>query len=180
MQTLVLDPQFQPVGCVPWQQAVRLWYLNKVEIVDEYEDSFIRSVTVVIKMPSVVRFLAGLRGTRRGVKFSRLNVFQRDSGKCQYCGTKVKLSEFTYDHVIPRAQGGGTSWTNVVTSCVPCNQHKGNRTPAQAGLKLLSEPARPKKLPDFRVRLSWRKGMPDAWRNWLRDHLYWNGDLDQD
>jgi 5-methylcytosine-specific restriction endonuclease McrA len=166
VDTLVLDPTYQPIGWVPWQRAITLFFQRKVEIVDEY-DRTIRSVRHEMQVPSVIRFLTGPRVTRRAIKFSRVNIYSRDGGRCQFCGIKVTLSEFTYDHVVPRAQGGQTSWTNVVTSCVPCNQWKGNRTPTQAGMTLLNEPVRPKKLPDHRFRFTWKAGMPSSWQQWI-------------
>src|SRR5262249_45041146 len=152
-----------------------------VEVVEEYQDRTIRSVTFEIKMPSVVRFLRALRGRKKGVKFSRENVYTRDGARCQYCLGKVARPEATYDHVVPRAQGGQTTWENVVIACVPCNQRKGGRTPSQAGMSLQSRPAKPKKLPDaLRITFTWQRGDPPSWRNWLRDVVYWNSELDND
>lgn len=180
MDTLVLSPGYEPVARVHWQRAVTLLFMGKVEIVEEYEDKEIRSVTFAIKMPSVVRFLKAIRGKKRAIKFSRENVFTRDNGKCQYCGGPVSRAEATYDHVVPRALGGKTDWDNIVIACVTCNQKKGGKTPEQAKMHLRVRPVRPKKLPDVRVTVVWRKDMPSSWRTWLRDYDYWNGSLDQD
>lgn len=187
METLVLAQDYTPVGRVPWQRALTLFYLSKVEILDTYEDKAVRSVTLAIKMPSVIRFLRALRSKRKAIKFSRMNVYSRDDGRCQYCRQRVPLEETTYDHVVPRSKGGQTNWENVVIACMTCNQKKGNKTPEEAGLKLAAKPVRPKKLPDARIRLTWRKGMPDAWAPWLgqmadavRTAVYWNGSIDED
>ena len=178
-QTLVLDTAYIPVARVHWQRAVTLLFMGKVEVVEEYEDKEIKSVTFSIKLPSIVRFIRALKSKRRAIKFSRENVFARDHGKCQYCGVRLARPEATYDHVIPRAQGGKTTWDNVVICCVPCNRTKGNRTPAQAGMTLLSTPVRPKKLPDHvRVTVMWRKGDPESWLQWLSSYSYWNGELE--
>lgn len=180
METLVLNPGYEPVARVPWQRAVTLLFLGKVEIVEEYDDREIRAVTFVLKMPSVVRLLRALRGAKRAIKFSRENVYARDGGRCQYCGAGVRRDEITYDHVVPRALGGTTTWENIVTACVECNQKKGGRTPAQAGLRLRSAPVRPKKLPEaFRVTLTFRQGMPESWRSFLRSCAYWHGELEE-
>lgn len=187
-ETLVLGPSYEYVARVPWQRAITLLFQGKVEILEEYEDKELRSITFSIKMPSVVRFLQTIRGKRRAVKFSRENVFARDGGQCQYqaaadCPRKLSRPQATYDHVIPRAQGGKTTWENVVICCVPCNQQKGNRTPEQARMHLRSRPVRPKRLPDMRITLVWRPGMPESWKNWVRDAIvsavYWSGELDQ-
>src|SRR5262245_61256943 len=113
METLVLNPGYEPIARVPWQRAVTLIFLGKVEVVEAYEDRDIRSVTFVVKMPSVVRLLRALRGARRTVSFSRQNVYARDAGRCQYCGVRVLRADITYDHVVPRALGGKTTWENI-------------------------------------------------------------------
>lgn len=186
-ETLVLSADYQPVGRVTWQRAITLFYSNKVEIVDTYEDKEIRAATLVIKMPAVIRFLRALRSKRKAIKFSRMNVYIRDQSRCQYCRQHVPLEDTTYDHVLPRSRGGKTTWENVVIACMSCNQKKSNRTPEEAGMKLWTVPVRPKKLPDARIRLVYRKGMPEAWRSWLADAgdviktaQYWGVELDQD
>jgi len=181
METLVLSASYEPVARVSWKRAVTLLWEQKVEVVEEYEDRVIRSVTFELKAPSVIRFLRAVRGRKRAVKFSRENVYWRDSRRCQYCVQIVPRPEATYDHVVPRAQGGKTTWENVVIACVACNQKKGGRTPSQAGMRLASTPVKPKKLPEsVRITLGWQPGMPSSWRNWLRDFSYWNGELEND
>lgn len=181
METLVLNAGWQPVARIPWQRAITLLFLGKVELVEEYEDKTIRSVSFEVKMPSVVRFLRMLKRRKPVIRFSRENVYARDHGRCQYCGKDVTRSEATYDHVVPRSQGGGTHWENIVIACVPCNQAKGGKTPAQARMKLLTSPVKPTKLPDtLRLTFTWSKGMPSTWKNWLRDLTYWHGSLEED
>jgi 5-methylcytosine-specific restriction endonuclease McrA len=179
MDTLVLSQGYEPVARVHWQRAVTLLFMGKVEVIEEYEDQDIKSVTFSIKMPSVVRFIQALRSKRRAVKFSRENICARDNGRCQYCNQKVPRAVGTYDHVIPRAHGGLTNWENVVWACASCNQKKGGRTPAQARMKLLSVPVKPAKLPDVRFTMSWKKDMPVSWQQFLTDFQYWNGELEQ-
>lgn len=179
METLVLDTSYVPVARVHWQRAVTLYFMGKVEVIQEY-DTDIKSISFSIKMPSIVRFLRALKSKKRAVKFSRENVYARDHGKCQYCSRRLDHNESTYDHVIPRAQGGTTVWENVVICCMSCNQRKRDRTPAQAGMKLLSTPVKPKKLPDhLRITVTWREGMPPSWRDFLASHSYWNGELSE-
>ncbi len=181
METLVLSAAYEPVARVPWQRAITLLWEGKVEVVEEYQDKFVRSVTLELRMPSVIRFIRALRGRKRVVKFSRDTVYVRDGRRCQYCGRIVPRHEATYDHVVPRAQGGTTRWENVVIACVPCNQKKGGRTPQQARMKLLSQPIKPASLPEtVRITLGWQRGMPISWKSWLRDFTYWNGELESD
>ena len=144
--TLLLTPWMAPHRVIPWQTAVCMTYLGKVEVLAEYDET-IRSPSVAIRTPAVVRLKRALAGHKRGVKFSRANVFARDDFRCQYCGEKKPARELTYDHVVPRAQGGVTAWENIVASCYPCNHAKRGRTPEQAGMPLLRRPARPRTLP---------------------------------
>ena len=180
-ETLVLNATYEPVARVTWQRAISLLFSGKVEVVEQYDDKTIRSVTFEVRMPSVVRFLRLLKRRKPVIRFSRENVYARDNGKCQYCTRKITRAEATYDHVVPRAQGGRTGWDNIVISCVPCNQTKGGRTPEQARMKLSVRPIKPAKLPDtLRLTFMWEKGMPHSWKNWLRDMTYWHGSLDED
>ncbi|MHB8874971.1 MAG: HNH endonuclease, partial [Myxococcaceae bacterium] len=131
-------------------------------------------------VPSIVRFLGSIRRRRRGIRFSRENVWARDGGRCQYCGAGVPRHDFTYDHVTPRSQGGHTSWENVVVCCMPCNQRKGGRRPEQASMRLATHPVRPKNLPHtLRLTFTFQKGMPLSWKAWLDSYRYWNGELEE-
>ena len=173
-QTLVLDLGYAPVKVVSWQRAVQLLFLNKVEVIEEY-DRDIHSTFLVIKIPSVVRLLHKFRRQNKPVKFSRVNIYGRDGYACQYCGDRKLMSGLTYDHVVPRAQGGKTVWTNIVTACSECNTKKGGRTPTQARMRLRKPPTQPKDVPAMLIAIS-RTSVPDAWR----DYLYWTGSLDED
>jgi 5-methylcytosine-specific restriction endonuclease McrA len=106
------------------------------------------------------------------MKFSRQNLYFRDRGKCQYCGTSFESKDLTYDHVIPRSKGGQTEWTNIVTSCLPCNLKKGGRTPEEAGMCLVRRPKVPIWIPLLTMSLGIEE-MPAPWR----DYLYLNLEL---
>jgi 5-methylcytosine-specific restriction endonuclease McrA len=172
-QTLVLDQSYQPLGVVPWWRAVEMWFKEKVEIVSEY-DGFARSTSVVIKIPAVVRLLRAFRRHKKPVKFSRVNIYGRDDYRCLYCGERFPMDELTYDHVVPRSQGGKTTWENIATACSDCNGKKAGRTPEQAGMKLRKQPVQPTAMPAAVIQLS-KSSVPDAWR----DFLYWTGELDK-
>lgn len=172
-QTLVLDQGYQPVGVVHWTAAITMLFTDKAEVVSEY-DGFVRSQLLVIKIPAVVRLLRAFRRRKKPVKFSRVNVLGRDDYRCQYCGDRKKMAELTYDHVVPRSRGGKTEWTNIVSCCVTCNARKANRTPEQAGMKLLKKPVQPTQTPALVLEIS-RRNVPDAWR----DFLYWTGSIEE-
>lgn len=70
---------------------------------------------------------------------SRRGVLKRDNYTCGYCGR----SATTIDHVVPRAQGGTTTWLNCVAACRECNAFKRDRTPDQAKMKLWTTPYDP-------------------------------------
>ena len=182
MDTLVLDRRFWPVGRVSWTRALTLLWLGKVEVIEEYDDWTVRSITFEMKVPSVIRFVRSVfGGGRRAVRFSRENVYARDKGRCQYCRSKVARNLATFDHVVPRARGGRTGWENIVIACLSCNQKKGGRTPTQAHMRLYTVPVRPKSLPGtVRFTITYDPAMPLSWRGWLRDFTYWNGELESD
>jgi 5-methylcytosine-specific restriction endonuclease McrA len=171
-QVLVLTSWMEPHRIVPWQKAINMLFLGKVEVLAEYEEVLYRSLTLTIRMPAVVRLVRVFRGIKRAVKFSRINVFTRDHFACQYCGTKKKMRELNYDHVIPRHMGGKTTWENIVTSCYPCNAKKRNRTPEMAGMTLLSHPQKPKSLP-ITLHLNFGGPIPDIWAG----YVYYNASM---
>lgn len=175
--TLVLNVSYQPIACAPWQSAI-VWVLERMaETVEEYPDRYIRTPNWQVNMPSIVRLLKPIR-RKRAVKFSRQNVWLRDKGRCAYCGLRVARDDWTYDHVVPRAQGGETRWENVVVACTPCNQKKGGRTPEQARMGLRVNPVRPRSLPESVPGVEFRPGMPEPWREWLRSAVYWGAELE--
>ena len=131
---------------------------------DEPEDhaDWIQAVNFRLQAPRVIRLLEYERIPRQSVRFSRRNVFARDSHCCMYCGRRFPPSQLSLDHVVPRSQGGGTHWENVVSSCVDCNIKKGGRTPQQARMKLVKHPVRPKQSPLLHLKLSNPKY--ESWR----------------
>lgn len=173
-RTLLLSQGYEQIKVISWQRAITLLTLGKVEVIEEY-DNTIRTTSVVIKMPAVVRLLRAFRRHAKPVKFSRVNIYARDGYKCQYCGAKCAMSELTYDHVVPRAKGGKTSWDNIVTCCYPCNYKKGSRTPAEARMVLRSAPVQPAWVPAVTIRVS-NRSVPEAWQ----DYLYWTGEIETD
>jgi 5-methylcytosine-specific restriction endonuclease McrA len=164
---LFLDADWQPLRVEPWTRAVTDMFLGKVEVIEYSRDRMIRAVSRELPMPAVVRVLRRFRRDRQAIRFSRVNIYARDAFTCQYCGQRQVTEELTFDHVVPRCAGGTTSWENIVTCCVPCNRTKANRTPAQAGMRLLRRPVKPRWLPVVTI-LQGRRQLPDEWRP------YWN------
>ena len=171
---LKLNSDYTPLEIISWQDAVGLWFKDKIEIVAHYDDFDLSSPTITIKCPSVVR-LVEYAGFRRNAKYSRGNIYSRDRYTCQYCRDQPGTSRLNLDHVIPKKMGGGTSWENIVTSCIPCNSKKAMRTPKQAGMTLIKKPVRPSR-DKFVENMFKMPETPDAWR----DYLYWNQELEND
>jgi len=169
---LLLNATYEPLRVITWQRAIRLLTLGKVEVIEE-TDREIRSVSFVIRLPSVVRLLRLIRPRRQPIKFSRQNIYLRDNFRCQYCGARVSSQDLNLDHVIPRALGGKTTWENIVTCCIPCNVQKGGNTPESVGLRLIQRPVKPDRLPGFAITINLQNA-PDSWR----DYLYWNVELE--
>jgi 5-methylcytosine-specific restriction endonuclease McrA len=135
---------------------------------------WVKAVQFEIAVPRVIRLLGYDRLPRQSVKLNRRNLFARDRNQCQYCGNHFPTSELSIDHVHPRSQGGGDSWTNLVCSCVRCNARKGGRTPEQANMKLIRRPTQPRRNPMIAVRLGQEKY--ESWKAFL-DNAYWSVEL---
>lgn len=159
---LVLNATYEPLSVVSVQRAIVLLLKEKAELLEAAE-ARLRAENTSMPVPVVIRMVYYVRVPRNlGIPLSRRTVLARDQYTCQYCGATPGRAELTIDHVLPRSRGGATEWENVVTACRPCNQHKGNRTPKEAGMRLRREPFRPRFialtfLSDSQNREVWRK-----------------------
>ncbi len=156
-----------PLSTLPWQTAVKLTYEDVVDVVAEY-DEVVRSPSMEMRIPSVVALRRYIQDPAR-VPFTRFNVFLRDRFRCQYCGDRFRADALTFDHVIPRCDGGETLWENVVAACVACNAEKDNqrRTPLK----------RPTK-PTARELFAAQRDFPPNYlhESWV-DFLYWDSEI---
>ncbi len=155
-KVLVLNQDYTAFTICSATKAFLLVYMNKAELVAEDGRVKLRSITRSFPMPSIIRLNRYVNKPFRqgGVVLNRQNVFKRDSNRCQYC-TSVK--DLTLDHVQPKSRGGKTSWDNLVTACKSCNGKKGDFTPDEAGMILISKPYKPSFvmfLRDFSERIS--------------------------
>lgn len=189
---LVLNRYYQPVHVTSVKRGFALLYQGVAKAIDnqyrlyEFADwaalsaadhDCIATVSRPIRVPRVLVLSAYEYLPKGKVRFSRLNIYARDRDICQYCAEQLPRSELNLDHVMPRSQGGKTTWENVVCSCVECNLRKGGRTPEQAGMKLLTKPVRPRWTPFFRGsirRVTYREWLPFLT---LADASYWNVEL---
>jgi 5-methylcytosine-specific restriction endonuclease McrA len=172
---LVLNADYRPLSYYPlslwcWQDAVKAAFLDRVDIVAEYDD-YVHSPSTRIRIPSVVVLKDYVKPQKR-VAFTRFNLFLRDGFLCQYCGSK---GELTFDHIVPRASGGVTSWENVVAACSKCNLKKGAKSLDRAGMKLFRPARRPS---SEELRNSGRQFPPNYLHDSWMDFLYWDSELD--
>ncbi len=113
---------------------------------DENAD-YIQTVRGNIKIPKVVLLAKFGKVPHKRPKFSSNAIWNRDEGICQYTGQKLTPNEGNIDHIIPRSRGGKTTWTNCVLVHKEVNAKKANKTPQEAGLKLIRTPREPGCLP---------------------------------
>mgnify|MGYP001419379446 CR=1 FL=1 len=172
---LVLNADFRPLSYYPlslwsWQETVKAVFLDRVNIVSEYERC-VHSPSCEFRLPSVVSLKSYVKPARYPA-FTRFNVFLRDRFMCQYCGSKEDL---TFDHMVPRSRGGMTRWDNVITACAPCNLAKGGHLLHHVGMRPRHEPCRPTV---FELHRNGRLFPPNYLHvSWL-DYLYWDIELE--
>ena len=189
--TLVLNRNWQPVNVATVARSLAMVWGESARVVDPDDfrlytwadwarlapregEPFVRAVAFRLRVPEVVTLTRYDRMRASVVPFSRRNLFRRDHMTCQYCGVQPGSEELTIDHVVPRAQGGTSTWANCVLACVACNARKANRTPDQARMRLRKPPARPSWKPLYAAAgigvASWSKFLSEA---------YWNVTLDE-
>lgn len=173
--TLVLNADFRPLSYYPlslwsWQDAIKAVFLERVNIVSEYQ-TLVHSPSFQMRLPSVVSLKAYVKPVLHPA-FTRFNVFLRDRFECQYCGSRRDL---TFDHVVPRSRGGLTTWDNVVAACAPCNLKKGNRLSADIHMWPMQKPYAPTV---FDLHKNGRAFPPNYLHESWMDYLYWDIELE--
>lgn len=139
-KVLILNQDYRALTVCSVQKAFILVFLKKAELISEAPNHQLRTVSQAFPMPSIIRLFRYVNLPYKGVMLSRQNIFKRDGGKCQYCGSTKDL---TLDHVIPRSKGGRSTWDNLVTACKNCNSRKGDNTPEEANMPLARQPFKP-------------------------------------
>jgi 5-methylcytosine-specific restriction endonuclease McrA len=161
---LVLNVTYEPLSVIPVARAVHLLLSQRAEMI-ESSDTWIRSEHFRIAAPVVIRLLNYVRVPHNlPLPLSRRTLLLRDGYMCQYCGIQPGREHLTIDHVVPRSRGGRTEWENVVAACGPCNRRKGNKTPDEAGMKMMTHPHRPR----FWAMALLTMANNEAWRKYLR------------
>jgi 5-methylcytosine-specific restriction endonuclease McrA len=139
-RVLLLNQTYEPLGTVSVARAVIMVFKNTVSVEELDGNRVLRSARAEFPVPSVIRrrIYINVRRRREASSMKRLRIYMRDKYRCQYCGEKKPVGELTLDHILPRSRGGDNSPVNVVTACVSCNNRKGDRTPAEARMPLLT------------------------------------------
>jgi len=157
----VLNASLEPLSVVPIRRAVVLVLRERADVV-EANGVLWRSAHLEMPSPSVIRLRRYVRiPYARRIPLNRRAVFIRDRHECQYCGRQAE----NLDHVVPKSQGGGHTWENVVASCRRCNTRKGGRTPEEAGLRLRRRPGPPQR--DAWVAVALGVAPDPAWKRYL-------------
>ncbi|MEZ4867587.1 MAG: HNH endonuclease [Caldilineaceae bacterium] len=167
---LLLNASYEPLAVIPLKRAVSLLLRDRVDAVTD-ELVTVQGASDTLALPNVLRLRRYVHAPRRGVRWSRRGVLQRDEFRCIYCGMRsgerrgsifLTKSDFTIDHIVPRSRGGVNSWGNTACACSPCNQRKGDRTPHEAGMTMLWEPKTPRV--DYLVASG---SIPTSWKIYL-------------
>lgn len=196
---LVLNKNWRPIDTIPLEEAITKVYNTyedgtpKARIIEptsyqaftwedwsrlkpaEGDDKILGASNVYFKIPEIILLSRFEKLPKPKANFSRRMLYKRDKMQCQFCGCKPGSEELTIDHVTPRAQGGKSTWENCVLACVACNRKKADKTPDQAGMKLLNVPKKPANQMfrfDTHVRVK-------SWEAFL-GVAYWNVELENE
>lgn len=152
VRVLLLNASYEPLAVITQRRALSLLLKGRVEAACS-EAVEIQGASSTLHIPTVIRLRRYINVPRRGARWSRRGVLERDKYTCAYCGIQPGQSQrgqvlskqgFTVDHIVPVSRGGKNSWTNTVCACPVCNQRKGNRLPHEANMKLYWEPKIPR------------------------------------
>ena len=180
---LVLSLGNAPVNIYDsYHKAVTKVESGRAEVVATYPDRVLNSWKRAMEAPAIIRLLYfTTTKQRRGryMRLSRKNLWVRDKGLCQYCGQFVPLQDMKWDHIVPRDQGGISTWENLACACEPCNSRKANRTPVQAHMPLRKVPIAPRYSlsleKEMLLRLKSMKNLPSS--SW-RPYVYYDAELE--
>ena len=190
--TLVLNQRWAPIRTTTVREALCLLYKGAARAIEpetceahdfrswaqlaaERDKPRVRTVRLSIRVPEVIVLTRYAGFPAEEIVFSRRNLFKRDRNACQYCGAQPGTDALTIDHVVPRSQGGVSSWENCVLACLACNVRKSNRTPERAGLRLRNTPRRPRWSPSITIATLGKRR--ESWEQFV-SRLYWDAELE--
>ena len=189
-KVLVLNKNFSFIGFRSLRKAITMIFSQKAVIVhpqdyqlfnwDDWsklkpvDENIINTPGGTFRVPTIIKLINYDKLPQHQIRFSRRALFKRDKGKCAYCGCKLSADSWSIDHILPKSRGGISNWNNSCLCCLPCNIKKRNRTPEEAGMKLLIKPHKPKTL------------LPHVSKHYIKDwqgfisELYWSVPLEMD
>jgi 5-methylcytosine-specific restriction endonuclease McrA len=179
LQTLVLNMARTPISIVPYRKVLTRVRNNAAVVLKSYENTCIRSAGgFTLPIPSVIQCVNTnyIPKFTKTLPFNRMNVYIRDFGHCMYCGKKVGLNSFSFDHYVARSMGGKTCWTNILLCCMKCNAKKGNK-PASKFTEPIRMPYAPQLDKAAPVHLVNKIAAEIPHETWT-DYLYWNIQLE--
>ena len=167
-RVLLLNQTYEPLGTVGVARAMCMLFKNTVTVEEWDGERVLRTPREEFPVPSVVRrrSYVNVRQRRQSSGMKRVRIYMRDQFRCQYCGERKNPVELTLDHILPRSRGGDSTQINVVTACVRCNQRKGNRTPEEARMPLLTTQTSLRTKLDRVVLCHYAEARPE-WRKYL-------------
>jgi len=152
-----------PVSAIKWKQAINYLLLEKVHVLDWYDDWIVHSPSWETRVPAVIMLKKQMR-RYSNPGYSKFNIMLRDMFTCQYCMEGFAKKDLTVDHVIPISKGGKSNFENVVAACKPCNHGKGD--------SLTPRPRTVPHRPDYWELVSKRRQLDfeirhESWNNYL-------------
>jgi len=163
-----LDSEYNMYNLESWAQH----WSDISDLTDNQKNRLVHTARMCFLIPEIIVLTEYNGFINQKVKMNRRNIYERDAYICQYCGKRFNSQDLNLDHVMPRSRGGKTTWKNIVTSCIECNNRKGNRTPNEAGMILLRKPVKPHWLTQGR-----KFRFPKSWEDFL-GQLYWDVQLE--
>lgn len=180
---MVLNKSWMPIRVVPAHRAITLVFAGKASAIDvsdwsvynwekwvtrdisENPYGIISTSSSAIETPEIIVLSVYDKIFRKDVRLTKRNIYIRDGYRCQYTGKKIKESEADIDHVNPRSKGGTNSWGNMVVCTQEINRMKADRTPEQAGLKLIRKPKKPS---SDRLLIDPKIKVPESWSKFIK------------
>jgi 5-methylcytosine-specific restriction endonuclease McrA len=179
---LVLNLDFSPYDIWNWQKTmVKLLSSHSVSPIYNDDGSILKHDMLIrdgqgnrYDLPSIVVLKEYVGNQNHPAPYTKMNIFARDMGICQYCGEETNPASRSVDHVIPRAHWNPRRYTfklssfeNCVTCCRTCNMKKRNRTPQQANMTLVRKPGKITRAQAYKNKLSMLSTTPEQWKPYL-------------
>ena len=154
-EVLRTDAAGMPLEWIDYQDAVRLYHLRQVaygcgSLLYRLHGGICAKTgkRSIIEVNSIIATYGNNHALAKAREhyippLNNHTLFKRDAHICMYCGKRFASGELSREHVTPLSRGGHDNWTNVVTACKRCNNHKAGRTPEEAHMQLLAIPFTP-------------------------------------